>query len=116
MADKLRITDNVVAIFSTMLERPRKSWYGLEIAKAAGIGNATIYAALTRMKRSGMVRAGWETLGPSELGRPQRRLYSLTAEGARVGTEALANYRPRVRLSRDWPGWLPGPETSKGTT
>ena len=35
------LPENVVAIFNTMLERPGKSWYGLEIAKHAGIGSAT---------------------------------------------------------------------------
>jgi|ERR1700722_9051740 len=118
MASKLRITDNVVAIFNTMLERPRKGWYGLEIAGAAGIGSATIYAALTRMERAGLVEASWEAKAPTELGRPQRRLYRLTATGAEVGREALANYQPRVRVpdAKRTSGWLPGARASEGTT
>lgn len=118
MAAELRITDNIVAIFNTMLERPRKGWYGLEIASAAGIGSATIYAALTRMERAELVEASWEAEAPTELGRPQRRLYKLTVAGAEVGREALANYRPRVRVSdaARRPGWLPGARPSEGTT
>ncbi|MFZ1155374.1 MAG: helix-turn-helix transcriptional regulator [Solirubrobacteraceae bacterium] len=118
MPAQLRITDNVVAIFNTMLERPRKGWYGLEIAEAAGIGSATIYAALTRMERVGLLDASWEAESPSDLGRPQRRLYKLTAAGAKVGHEALASYRPRVRISeRKRPeGWLPGARASEGTS
>jgi PadR family transcriptional regulator, regulatory protein PadR len=118
MPAKIRITDNVVAIFNTMLERPRKGWYGLEIAGAAGIGSATIYAALTRMERAGWVEASWEVETPNELGRPQRRLYKLTATGAEIGRDALANYQPRVRISdrRCSKGWLPGARASEGTT
>lgn len=110
MPSKLRHTENVVAIFNTMLERPSKGWYGLELAKHAGIGSATIYAALTRLERAGLLEAMWENIDPSELGRPRRRLYKLTGEGARVGRKVVAEYRPRVVPSRSWPGWLPGPK------
>jgi PadR family transcriptional regulator PadR len=110
VSEPLRITDNVVAIFCTMLERPRKGWYGLEIAAAAGIGSATIYAALTRMERAGWLHASWEAEAPSDLGRPQRRLYKLTAAGATAGREAIASYQPRVRIPKPerGAGWLPG--------
>jgi PadR family transcriptional regulator PadR len=108
------VTDNVVAIFSLMLEEPGRSWYGLELAEAGEIGSATIYAALTRMERAGLLRASWETGTPSQLGRPQRRLYTLTPEGIRAGGEALANYRPRVRVSPS-PGILPGLVPSGGS-
>ncbi|MFL5911706.1 MAG: PadR family transcriptional regulator [Gaiellaceae bacterium] len=93
-----------------MLERPRKSWYGLEIAKQADIGSATIYAALTRLERAGLLEATWEKVEPSDAGRPRRRLYRLTGEGARAGRKLVAEYKPRVKPSKSWPGWLPGPE------
>ena len=56
-----------------------------------------------------MVDAKWELADPSVVGRPRRRLYKLTGEGARVGRQMVADYKPRVRPSRSWPGWLPGP-------
>jgi len=104
----------VVAIFTTMLERPRKSWYGLELAKHTQIGSATIYAALTRLERAGLLESAWESIEPAVAGRPRRRMYQLTAEGAVVGREMVADYRPRVRVAKDWPGWLPG--ARDGTT
>lgn len=107
---QVRKTENVVAIFNTMLERPRKSWYGLEIAKHAGIGSATVYQALTRLERAGLLNASWEAVDPSEQGRPRRRLYKLTAEGARVGREMVVAYQPRVVPSRTWPGWILDPK------
>jgi PadR family transcriptional regulator len=112
----LKITDNVVQIFNMMLERPRKSWYGLELADAAEIGSATIYHALTRMERAGLLQGRWEAETASELGRPQRRLYELTPEGVRVGREAIANYRPRVRIAPQRNGWLPGRQLPEGSS
>lgn len=110
MSSKLRYTDNIVAIFNTMLERPRKSWYGLELAEHAQIGSATIYAALTRLERAGLLEATWEDVDPSDIGRPRRRLYELTSEGARVGRKVVGEYKPRVVPSRSWPGWKPEPK------
>ena len=109
MPSKLRHTENVVAIFNTMLERPQKRWYGLELANRANIGSATIYAALTRLESAGLLEATWESVDPSVVGRPRRRLYKLTREGARVGRSAVAEYQPRVVPSRSWPGWRPRP-------
>lgn len=109
-----RATENVVAIFATMLERPRKVWYGLELAKHTGIGSATIYAALTRLERAGLLESTWETIDPVSAGRPRRRMYKLSAEGVPVGRQMVADYRPRVRAAGAWPGWLPGAQD--GTT
>ena len=104
-----RSTDNVVAIFAVMLERPRKAWYGLELAKHTGIGSATIYAALTRLERAGLLAASWETIDSADAGRPRRRLYTLTADGARAGTRAVKEYKPRA-WHKSPTGWLPGAE------
>jgi len=104
-----RPTENVVAIFNTMLERPGRSWYGLELANHTDIGSATIYAALTRLERAGLLEGIWEAVDPAKAGRPRRRLYRLTAEGARVGSAMVSSYKPRVRPGT-WVGWLPGGE------
>lgn len=105
---QIRVTENVAAIFNAMLERPNKSWYGLELANHAEIGSATIYAALRRLARAGCIEATWEDVDPAIAGRPRRRLYRLTREGSEFGHQALTSYRPRVRPSRIWPG--PQPE------
>jgi PadR family transcriptional regulator, regulatory protein PadR len=111
MARGLRITDNVVAIFNTMLERPGAEMYGLQIAEAAVIGTATIYAALTRMERAGMLEARWEDIDPAEVGRPRRRLYRLTVTGAEIGRKAVEDYQPRVRPTNTPPRWRSGAST-----
>jgi DNA-binding PadR family transcriptional regulator len=95
----VRATENVVAVFSAMLERPAKDWYGLELAKHAEIGSATIYAVLGRLEGAGLLESKWESVQPSEAGRPRRRLYSLTANGSCAGRQMVAEYKPRVRIA-----------------
>src|SRR6185312_7822977 len=48
----------------------------------------TVYPALHRLERSGLVSSGWET----EQGR-KRRVYALTAAGRRAATERTGDWR-----------------------
>jgi len=105
-----RPTENVIAVLSAMLDRPRKPFYGLELAKHADIGSATIYAAMTRLERAGLVQSRWEEVDPAAAGRPRRRLYRLTGEGAEVGRKMLAEHKPRLRHLTEQAGWWPTPE------
>jgi PadR family transcriptional regulator PadR len=52
-------------------------------------GHGTLYKALGRLERFGLVTSRWEDAAAAE-GRPRRRLYELTGEGARVAEQALA--------------------------
>src|SRR6187401_2895473 len=93
---KPRITLNVAAILAVMLADTQRSWYGLELAQQAEVGSATVYSALTRLERAGWIKGLWESVDPKVAGRPRRRLYLLTGEGARLGAEALATHRVRL--------------------
>jgi DNA-binding PadR family transcriptional regulator len=50
--------------------------------------HGTLYKALGRLEEFGLLRSRWETEGAE--GRPRRRLYELTAEGARNAGRARA--------------------------
>jgi PadR family transcriptional regulator PadR len=52
-------------------------------------GHGTLYKALGRLEELGLLTSRWEDAAAAE-GRPRRRLYELTGEGARVGAQALA--------------------------
>ena len=52
-------------------------------------GHGTLYKALSRLEEFGLLTSVWEDAAAAE-GRPRRRLYELTAEGARVAGEAAA--------------------------
>ena len=51
--------------------------------------HGTLYKALGRLEEFGLLSSRWEDVAAE--GRPRRRLYELTAEGARLAEEALAH-------------------------
>ena len=51
--------------------------------------HGTLYKALGRLEEFGLVTSRWEDAAAAE-GRPRRRLYELTRQGARVAEHALA--------------------------
>ena len=53
-------------------------------------GHGTLYKALGRLEEFGLVTSRWEDAEVAE-GRPRRRLYELTRQGARVAEQALAD-------------------------
>jgi DNA-binding PadR family transcriptional regulator len=61
-------------------------------------GHGTLYKALGRLEEFGLLVSRWEDVEAVE-GRPRRRLYELTGEGARVAEQALAG-DPRRVVSR----------------
>jgi DNA-binding PadR family transcriptional regulator len=51
--------------------------------------HGTLYKALSRLEEFGLLSSRWENTAAAE-GRPRRRLYELTRQGARVAEQALA--------------------------
>lgn len=53
-------------------------------------GHGTLYKALSRLEEFGLLTSRWEDAAAAE-GRPRRRLYELTRQGAYVAGPALAD-------------------------
>jgi len=81
--------------------------YGLDLGTATGLPSGTVHPILARLEGLGWVESGWEEVDPRAVGRPRRRYYRLTPEGARAAERALA--------TRPWPGPA-RPRTAKGLT
>jgi DNA-binding PadR family transcriptional regulator len=65
--------------------------YGLEIVTETGMPSGTVYPTLGRLKKRGLVRPRWEDQRVAEReGRPRRRYYELTADGAEALREGVA--------------------------
>lgn len=65
--------------------------YGFDIMDATGLASGTVYPALRRLERAGLMRGRWEDAPAAHRGgRPQRRLYELTAAGEEARSEAAA--------------------------
>lgn len=68
--------------------------YGLDLVTRTGMPSGTVYPTLARLKRSGLVEARWEDQRIAEReGRPRRRYYSLTRDGATALADGAAAYR-----------------------
>jgi PadR family transcriptional regulator PadR len=63
-------------------------------------GHGTLYKALGRLEDQGLLASRWEDAATAE-GRPRRRLYELTAQGARAAaaTAARPGGAPRARVA-----------------
>ena len=68
--------------------------YGFDIIDRTELPSGTVYPALGRLERDGLVKSSWEHEPDAHAeGRPARRYYKLTAAGARSLADAAAFYR-----------------------
>jgi DNA-binding PadR family transcriptional regulator len=56
----------------------------------SGLGSGTIYPILQKLQAAGWVSSSWEEGDPAALGRPVRRYYLLTPDGAEQARQQLA--------------------------
>ena len=68
--------------------------YGFDVIDQTGLPSGTVYPALSRLERDGLLRSSWEDEASAhEEGRPARRYYRLTAPGNKALTETAVFYR-----------------------
>ena len=90
---KPRMTIPTQLVLQALLVEPDQERYGLEIGALAGLASGTVHPILARLESIGWLRSRWEDVDPSAAGRPVRRYYSLTADGAAAARSALATAR-----------------------
>ena len=99
MALAPRLTTQTLAVLATLLSDPEADWYGLELSKESGLKPGTIYPILARLLEAEWVERRWESIDPVVEGRPRRRFYRLTGQGAPAARQALdqhlASLHPR---------------------
>jgi DNA-binding PadR family transcriptional regulator len=105
-----RMTLQVQLVLAEMLDEPAEPRYGLDLCGATGLPSGTIYPILARLERLGWVESDWEDPDAHIAeGRPRRRYYRLTREGAECAAEALrAIQRARKTAARTWRTASPG--------
>ena len=75
--------------------------YGFDVIDHTGLPSGTVYPALSRLERDGLVRSAWEDEARAHRdGRPARRYYQITAAGSRALSETLTYYRTLLPLGR----------------
>jgi len=68
--------------------------HGFQIMEAAGLPSGTVYPALRRLEKGGLIRSRWEreAVAHSER-RPARRYYQLTRDGEEALSAAAERFR-----------------------
>jgi PadR family transcriptional regulator PadR len=104
------MTLQVRLVLGEMLEDPAASRYGLDLCDTTGLPSGTIYPILARLEQYGWVESDWEDPEAhiSE-GRPRRRYYRLTRDGAEFAGDALREITQAQRsAARAWRVPAPG--------
>ncbi len=86
----MKLTRPLERVLRVLLADPTAEHYGYDLMKAARLPSGTLYPMLARLQQEGLVRSEWEEQRPDAAGRPPRKYYRLTAEGARVARFELA--------------------------
>src|SRR5437763_16736030 len=85
-----RMTMPSQLVLQILLEDPQRELYGRELGQAAGLPSGTVHPILARLEGMRWLESRWEQIDPSAEGRPARRYYRLTPEGAQAAHHALA--------------------------
>jgi DNA-binding PadR family transcriptional regulator len=99
----LPLETEILGVALSMFRSGHATFHGFGLAHAmreqtgsrALTGHGTLYKALGRLEDRGLLASRWEDAAAAE-GRPRRRLYELTGQGARVAEHALADDPGRV--------------------
>lgn len=99
-----RMTLQTQLTLRAMLEKPTQERYGLELCELTGLPSGTIYPIVTRLEQAGWLESFWELPEKHVAeGRPRRRYYKLTKDGAEHARHALAaSYKAGATAARLW--------------
>jgi PadR family transcriptional regulator PadR len=68
--------------------------YGFDIMDVTGLPSGTVYPALRRLEKTGVIESRWEDEATAHKDqRPARKYYKLTASGKVALAEAVGRYR-----------------------
>jgi len=81
-----RPSRQMIMLLAALAARSRHWHHGYELMKQTGLKSGTLYPLLMRMTDHGLVEAEWRE--PSQLGRPARHAYRLTAAGVALARDS----------------------------
>ena len=91
-----RLTQQTLKVLGALISGHAQELSGVEIAKSTQLSSGTLYPILYRLEQVGWVESKWEVADPTSLGRPRRRYYRVTAEGARRVKDVVRELTPRT--------------------
>ena len=93
----MRLTGPLERVLRVLTADPSAQHYGYDLMKSARLPSGTLYPMLARLQQEGLVESEWEAQREDAGGRPPRKYYRLTAEGARVARLELAHASTQAR-------------------
>jgi DNA-binding PadR family transcriptional regulator len=96
----LPLETEILLVAVSLLRDGSPAFHGFGLARLIGerggsrslTAHGTLYKALARLEEFGLLASHWEDAAAVD-GRPRRRLYELTTDGARAAERALAARR-----------------------
>jgi DNA-binding IclR family transcriptional regulator len=95
------ITASMEHVLEAMLASPSTECTAVDIGRAAGHLPGTVHPVLAVLEAVGWIESRWEAVDPLIDGRPPRRRYRFSAEGARLSRQAILRAH-RPRQARAW--------------
>lgn len=92
----MKKTKSLLAVLQALLDRPYAEHWGYDLQRQTGIRSGILYPILRRLLEAGWVVDGWEEPESVE-GRPPRRYYTLSEQGAVLARAMLASAEPQRR-------------------
>jgi PadR family transcriptional regulator len=89
-----RLTQQTLKVLGTLMSDQMRELSGAEIAKVSKLSSGTLYPILYRLEEYGWLSSRWEIGDPTVLGRPRRRYYRITGEGAKRVQEVVRELTP----------------------
>lgn len=81
--------------------------YGFSVMETTGLPSGTVYPALRRLERDGLIRSQWEAQSIADAGlRPARKYYKITRSGKATLESSQKRYPLLAKL-------IPSPEEEK---
>lgn len=92
----VRMSLQTLKVLEAFLENPTDQLSGAEVHERSGLASGTLYPILLRLEAAGWFVSRWESIDPSEAGRPRRRLYRLTSTGLKRASEVFGSFNRGV--------------------
>ena len=80
-------------VLKLLLEKPLDGRSGADISRVLNLSSGTLYPLLARLEKAGWLKSEWETIDPSQAGRPRKRFYKLTGFGQTHASRSLADFQ-----------------------
>jgi DNA-binding PadR family transcriptional regulator len=99
MAEDLKLSHTAAMILQAI---HAGDGYGFSVMEMTGLASGTVYPAVRRMERDGLIRSQWERQSVADAGqRPPRKYYRLTRSGRATLEASQKRYPLLAKLTAE---------------